>query len=237
MTVLAASMALVASGMAWADKPPAQGVHISPIGSPTWRPVDFHMFSAPVGTEASGYAEFGETMLALLPGPNHLPHPQLGIGPGAAHAPPYDTEFATRVAALGYHEGVRFGTAEFSDGQGIWLVWMTVPAPGTTGSSPDFATGPIIRNSLFPISVHAENWHNGRLFSKEVADFSVPPLGDALEPPFFVDGHSHFPIFLADNADFGPTGAKLRGSYELRIEMLDQSGNGWRINAHFAVAP
>ncbi len=65
----------------------------------------------------------------------------------------------------------------------------------------------------------------------------VPPLDANLNPPFNVDGHSHFPIFFADNADFGPLGAKLRGSYVWHIVMTDQSGNGWRIEAHFALGP
>jgi hypothetical protein len=219
----------------WAAPPPVQGVHITPIGSPTWRPVDFHLFSAPVGTAESGYVEFGETMLALLPSPNHEPHPALGIGPGIPHTPPYASELGESVAALGFREGVRFDRTEFSNGAGIWLVWMNVPAPGAVGSSPDFVSGPIIPNSLFPISVFAENVHNGRLFSV-VAAFDVPAM-DAIVPPFAVDGHSHFPIFIADNADFGPAGANLRGSYHFRISMVDQFGNGWRIVAHFAVAP
>ncbi len=43
--------------VALADRPaPPQGVHSTPIGDPTWAPVDFHLFSAPIGTAASGYA-------------------------------------------------------------------------------------------------------------------------------------------------------------------------------------
>jgi len=54
-------------------------------------------------------------------------------------------------------------------------------------------------------------------------------------PPFHVAGHSHFPIFFADNADFGPRRTKLLGSYEYRISIIDQRGNGWSIVAHFTV--
>jgi hypothetical protein len=219
-----------------AGPPSAQGVHITPIGNPTWKPVDFHLFSAPVGTPETGFAEFLATALALLPPPNHQFHPVLGVGPGAPHDPPYDSELATGVAAQGFHEGVRFHTAEFSNGMGVFLAWMNVPAPGTTGSSPDFASGPIIPNRLFPIHVSSTDQHNGRKFS-DVAEFDVPPLDQSLDPSFNVDGHSHFPTFLADVADFGPVGAKLPGSYEYRTVMLDQSGNGWFIRAHFAVGP
>lgn len=217
------------------DPPLLQGVKITPIGTPTWKPVDFHLFSAPVGTADSGYVEFFNTTLSLLPPPNHLPHPALGVGPGAPHQPPYDSEFAANVAALGYQDAVRFNRSQFSNGNGVYLVWMNVPFPGTTGSSPDFASGPIIPNSLFPIHVSAVDVHNGKLFSN-AADFDTPAL-DTIDPPFFVDGHSHFPVFIADNADFGPAGANLLGSYDYRIVMTDSSGNGWLIRAHFEVAP
>jgi len=219
-----------------ADSPPTQGVHITPIGSPTWQPVDFHLFSAPIGTAASGYAEFLDTLLALLPPPNHVFNPSLTVGPGAPHSPPYNSELANSVASLGFREGVRFDTSEFSNGKGVYLVWMNVPAPGTTGSSPDFASGPIIPNSLFPIHVSFSDLHNNKLFSVP-GEFDVPPLDANLTPPFDVDGHSHFPVFVADNADFGPVGGKLNGSYEYRIVMTDQSGNGWLIKGHFVVAP
>lgn len=221
----------------WAAPPPAHGVRATPIGTPTWQPVDFHLFSAPVGTAATGYAEFGDTALGLLPPPEHVFHPALLVGPGSPHAPPYDAEIAAGVAANGYHEGVRFRTAEFSNGEGIWLVWMNVPAPGSIGSSPDFASGPIIPNSVFPITFSSISYHNGKEFNPFLGAGSVPPLDDSIDPPFSVDGHSHFPFFIADNADFGPVGAKLRGSYRFVITMVDATGSGWLIEAHFAVAP
>jgi hypothetical protein len=215
--------------------PPTQGVRLTAIGQPNWKPVDFHLFSAPIGTTSSGYVEFGDTLFALLPPPDHVFNPVLFVGPGAPHAPPYDAELGDGVAALGFHEGVRFAVSEFSDGAGIYLVFMAVPDPGTVGSSPDYTAGPIIPNSLFPISFSATNERNGKPFSV-VAAGSVAPLDAAAGFPG-IDGHSHFPMFFADNADFGPPDGKLRGSYRLQVTMLDQAGNGWYIEAHFAIAP
>ncbi|MCB0246149.1 MAG: hypothetical protein KDI12_22230, partial [Anaerolineae bacterium] len=61
VSLLVLIIALVAlPAAASAAPPPTQGVHIRPIGHPTWAPVDFHLFSAPVGTAESGYVEFGE---------------------------------------------------------------------------------------------------------------------------------------------------------------------------------
>jgi hypothetical protein len=209
-------------------------VQLTRIGHPTWKPVDFHMFSAPIGTAASGYAEFGDTALAILPPPNHVVNPDLLVGPGAPHSPSYTNEVAHGVAELKYHQGQRFNTSEFSSGNGVWLVWMNVPKPGATGSSPDFDSGPIMLNSLFPIHVKAITLRNGADFNPYVADVAVLAL-NALTTPFNVDGASHFPVFIADNMDFAPPGTKPAGRYEYRITMLDQQGNGWSIVAQFTV--
>lgn len=236
VAALLAGSAMTSSAAPAIGTPP-NVTRLTPIGHPTWKPVDFHLFSAPVGTAASGYAQFGETMQALLPPPNHVWNDAFGgIGPGAPHQPPYDTEFAQGVTNLEYHEGQPFNPSEFSNGNGVWLVWMTVPDPGTTGSSPDFPSGPIIPNSLFPIHVHGVTVRNSASFNPYVADFNVPALDANIDPRFAgVEGHSHFPVFIADNLDFGPAGTKPQGSYEYQLKMVDQQGNGWSIVARFTI--
>ena len=131
-----------------------------------------------------------------------------------------------------FRKARRFNLSEFTNGAGVWLVWMTVPNPGTIGSSPDFRHGPIIPNSLFPIHVKSLAFHNDQRIP-DVGEFDVLPL-ESWTPPFSVDGHSHFPIFLADNADFVPM-PNLRGSYEYRPTLIDPQGNGWLVVAKFAV--
>ncbi|NOT85950.1 MAG: hypothetical protein HOP02_14475 [Methylococcaceae bacterium] len=219
---------------AFASSPPTQGVKLTPIGHPIWKPVDVHLFSASIGF-GPDYAEFSVTQGQLLPPPNHEPHPQLGIGPGTQHLPPYDAEFAHGIVQQGFCDSMHFNTSSFTNSQGVWLVWMNVPAPGATGSSPDFVSGSIIPNSLFPIHVSGIDLHNGKVFST-LADFEVPALDESLDPPFNVEGHSHFPIFMADSADFGPPGAKLPGNYAYKISMTDTSGSGWQIEAHFELS-
>jgi len=108
-----------------------------------------------------------------------------------------------------------------------------VPSPGARGSSPDFRNGKIIPNRLFPVTVDGAAFQRGRLFDPNF-DFQVPPLTAQLDPRFDVDGHSHFPVFFATNADFGPKG-DLRGRYRYDIEFRDASGQGWRLQAHFVI--
>jgi len=212
-------------------------VHLERIGEPIWRPVDFHLFSAPIGTPETGFAEFAATALALLPPPNHTFHPQLVVGPGAPHAPPYDTELARGVAALGVEEERVFDASEFSGANGVYLVSMVVPDPGITGSSPDFASGPIIPNTLFPITITGVSTRNEKLFDPALADFAVPALNDpALTPRFDVDGHSHFPLFTAEGSAFGPEDVGPEGEYKYAMTMTDREDNGWAVRVHFVVA-
>ena len=117
---------------------------------------------------------------------------------------------------------------------GVWVVWMNVPRGQWTGSSPDFVSGPIVPNTVFPIRVEATATHNEQPFS-QLAAFDVSALDS--DVGFDVEGHSHFPIFLADNADFGPEGSKLMGSYRWSVTLTDSTGAGWVLTAHFAIAP
>jgi hypothetical protein len=212
-----------------------QQIRLTPIHKPTWKPVDPHLFSAEIGTAATGYAEFLETALKILPPPNHLPHPQLGVGPGAPHQPPYNKELRDGVAALRLHQNGPFkAKKEFSNGNGVWLAWMNVPSPGKKGSSPDFTSGPIIPNKLFPIHVTGFSTHDGKLYST-LADLQVPALDTKLDPPFTVDGHSHFPMFIVDNGDFGPAGENRIGGYTWHLKMVDHQGAGWQIETRFVV--
>jgi hypothetical protein len=228
----------VPSASVLADRPAAQGVQITPIGHPSWKPVDFHLFSAPIGTGADGYAEFFDIMGLILPPPNHVHFDSLGpggIGPGTPHNPPYNTEIAKGVARLKYHQGVEFRPSEFSNGVGVTISWMTVPNPGVTGSSPDFARGPVIPNTLFPIHILGVSYHNNALFDPYLVDVSVPNLA-GIDPKFTgLTGHSHFPMWVADSIDFGPAGSKITGSYTYSMDMTDVTGNGWHVAVHFSI--
>ncbi len=231
-----AALALAPAAPA-ADRGRPIDVTAVPIGRPVWQPVDFHVFSAPIGTAATGYAEFADTMARLLPPPDHVLHPTLGIAPGAPHAAPYGSELGESVTRLHLRERFLYAPADFTYGMGVWVVWMNVPAPGEAGASPDAAHGRVIPNRLFPIHVVGTDYHNGRKFSL-LADFEVPPLDASLDARFAgMDGHSHFPIFIADNADFGPSGAPLAGIYRYVITMLDTTGQGWLVHASFAIVP
>jgi hypothetical protein len=234
LMIVLAAFSMPSASIVAAKSEETQGIHLTHIGHPTWKPVDIHLFAAQIGTAADGYAEFYPQLGYILPPPYHLFNPAIGgIGPGAPHQPPYNTEMAKGLAKLGYHQGVEFRRSEFSNGMGVYIVWMTVPDPGVTGSSPDFASGSIIPNALFPITISGVSYHNNKVFDAYLAPtFGVP---DIIAWGFNKDGHSHFPDIIADNADFGPAGAKLNGSFVYAIDEIDASGNGWHIDAHFAV--
>jgi hypothetical protein len=89
---------------------------------------------------------------------------------------------------------------------GVFLAFMVAP-PGDTRnvrSSPDFAGGPITANSSFPITATGADYGDGQAFDATLASFTVPAINRLpVDTPIDGDGFSHFPIFGADNADFG----------------------------------
>lgn len=201
-------------------------VAVTPVGDPTFVPTDFHLFAAPLGTPASGFAEFSETLSAILPPPNHSFDPSTGIVPGAAHVGPYDDELAEGIAAKGFEESTVFTTAQYSNGTGVLLAFMLVPAEGAPGgSSPDFASGPIIANSVFPMKFTADTFTDG-VRNDATSSFDLTAIAG-------FDGHSHIPLFNISSFEFASR--PVTGAYEYRLSVLDVSGNGYRIVAPFAV--
>jgi hypothetical protein len=200
-------------------------VRLERIGNPKWEPVDFHHFSAP-------WDALPQIAADLLPEPEHTEHPDLGIGPGAAHAAPYDQELASMVSSLGYTDSSTFAVAEFTEG--VVLAWMTVPrnSGSPKGSSPDFANGSIIPNELFPIHVEIQYFKDG-VSDGFVMAVDVLPLDQSLNPSFDVDGHSHFPMFNSDSGVF--YGTPTEGSYLWTIQMTDTQGDGWHIEVPYEV--
>jgi len=204
------------------------------IGRPIWKPVDFHVFSASVGTADDGYAEFGQNETNLLYPLRHQSCAELGIGPGNPHQPPYVQEMEAGLDVMNFKDAAVFSVSDFTTPNGVWAVWMTVPNPGTTGSSPDFKSGPIIPNTLFPIHIQGQTYRNNQVWDPNLGAFDIPALTDQLSCPFSVDGHSHFPVFFADTSSFGPGGV-LTGGYQFRITMIDSGGNGWSVTVYFVV--
>jgi len=233
LSLLAVGVAVAKPAIAWDEE---GAVQLKQIGNPIWKPVDFHVFTVAIGTPDDNFAEFQQNQIALLPPPNHQWCTDLGIGPGAPHQPPYNHEIDSNLDRTDFRESLVFRVPEFSPPNAVWAVWMTVPQPGTVGSSPDFSSGPIIPNTLFPIHVTGQTFRNNQLWDPFLGNFDVPPLTDKLSCPFSVDGHSHFPIFFADNSSFGPGGPPT-GHYEYRITMTDTAGNGWSITVRFTVRP
>jgi hypothetical protein len=226
---------MVVAGCVLAVEGAARGdVVVTKVGDPTFDVADAHLFSAPIGTAADGYEGFATTQQTLLPPPNHVVNPILGIGPGAPHAGPYDHEFADGIAAAGYQEGDVFDVSQYSNGMGVYLVFMLTPGPDSpVGSSPDFASGPILPNSIFPLDLSGATYTDGVL-NDPFGDLSVPAIDQV--PGFEgLDGHSHIPFFFADSFDFASN--PVTGDYEYRLSIRDANGNGYDVVASFQVVP
>jgi hypothetical protein len=229
---------LTPATVAHAESPGNPHLTVQTIGNPAWTIVDPHVFAAPIGTASDGFAEFGETAQAILPPPHYQPISCLGIGPGTPEQPPYDHDLGDGIATGGYPQRSSFAPEQFSNGVGVWLVFMVVPSPTSqnVGSSPDFASGPMIPNSLFPIKVASVTNRDSAPYDPNLANFSVPAINTQPCPGVNVDGNSHFPIFIAENSEAaGQLGTRLHGTYTFNVTMQDSAGNGYSLSTRFEV--
>jgi hypothetical protein len=195
----------------------APAVTLTQIGAPIWRPADFQIFSAPGTTDEDRQRTRG----AIRP-------LDRAIEPYTTpHGPPYDSELSTDMAAAGFVSRSVFPReAIMGNPNVIHRAFLLLPEPGITGSSRDFASGPVIPKSLFPITSSTELWKDGALaFDHGDAVFNVRPS----DQPF--EGASHRTVF----GYYWDSGAENVGNYEYRGSLRDTQGNGWDWVALFKV--
>jgi hypothetical protein len=187
---------------------------IDRVGNPIWRPVDFNLFAAPADTFDAFLAVTDSVLAATAPPSN----------------PPYDNVISAGLASAGYQDASAFLPSDIA-GQpsGVFYAYIVIPDPGVTGSSLDFASGPIIPNRLFPITDDTDLLQNGIIVDPEFDGETTALTG--------FDGYSHTTAFFASHAGFFPPGSELPGSYEFRSVLRDAEGNGWNISVPFEVVP
>lgn len=204
-------MSLVGPAFLRADVP----VELTRVGNPIWRPTDFHLFTAPCEPTPEAFNAVADLIVPI-------PEPRTD--------PPYDNLVSDRMAAAGFQDATIYLPSDI-DGEpsGIYFAHMLIPDPGETGSSPDFASGPIIPNRLFPITDDTDILRNGIVVDGELDGPFSPSVGFA--------GKSHDAAIFCDDAVFFPPGTELTGNWAYRSVLRDAEGNGWNISAPFQVVP
>ena len=218
-TCHAAILAAAAFGVVQLNESSAQPptIGLTQVGAPIWRPVDFQLFSAP------GYTDEDDERTRAMLRPLDPP----GETYTTPHGPPYDSELSTNMAAAGFVSRSVFPReAIMGNPNVIFHGLMLVPDPGVTGSSRDLASGPVIPNSLFPLTGHLEVWKDGALiWDPGDGPLEVRPTDQPYE------GSSHRLAF----ASYWNRGANNLGDFEFRSSFRDSQGNGWDFVTPFQV--
>jgi hypothetical protein len=225
-----------------AAHPASATVTATPFGStgfvaaPTWQPMDFHFFAGRIGDSSSNFADYAQTQQALFPAPGYGWDSNNGPIPGTTPVPgPYNNKVAQALAAHGIADQSTFSLAQYTIPFGVYLVWVDVPtAAAPIGSSPDFASGSIIPNSIHSIVFGGTTDRNGTLFDANWSGQQNPTTSLGLANPG--QGFSHEIIFTAETFDFG-NAPSAEGSYVHHFTQTDAQGNGWSITAPYSVVP
>ena len=204
----------VAGGSVRSRLAAAPAIGLTKVGSPIWKPTDFQLFTAPAAPFPDAFIDTLDLMLPLE-GP--------GIPVYTPHAGPYETELSTNAAAAGFVNQQVFPQSAITfDPNAVYFMMMWLPDPGITGSSRDFASGPVIPNSLFPFTSHAEMWLDGvkvETLQDQMVNIRAGDVG--------FDGASHRAPSQAVWYPWADSNAGPLGSHEIRWSLRDNQGNGW----------
>lgn len=205
------------------------------IGKPLWEPSGVVVLAGDVGTDSF------DPMIAFLEAwtaPNHKwwGDPDYLIGPDKVHAGPYNDELYTLAKAKNLKLKQTFSKAEFTGPKGVWVAFNIVPSEGApTGSSFDFASGPILPKAIFPLTEDGDTYRNGELYDP-FFDGSFSGQHN-LHPPIDKDGASHLFWFFGEDDFFGPEDTPADGSYEFDLKITDATGRGWSLKVPYTVTP
>ena len=146
---------------------PSRGaVTVTTVGTPVYQVVDSHLYAAPTDSFPSLF-------------PNHFPT-------RIVHGPPYDQEYSDGLTLTGYPQKEVYNVAEFTDPSAVHLGYVLVPnSTAPPGSTFDYASGPIIPNDIFPITIQGDVYLNGALYEQNAFNISLPAQAG-------FDGRSHF---------------------------------------------
>lgn len=184
-------------------------VTVTAVGTPVFDITSTLLFAAPT--------DIFPTLV-----PNHFPR--------SVHAPPYGQEFADGLAMKGITEAHEFSVSDFTDTSAVHLAYVIEPKEtAPTGSSPDYADGPVIPN---PIIITGDVFLNDAPY--ELMAFDLTP-----SPAPGIDGASHYVVENWENSAFAPPGLEsLVGDYEYRLTLRDTvNDNGYDVVARFSVVP
>ncbi len=190
---------------------------VNAVGTPGFDFVDSHLFTAP------GDPLTGASFRALFP--EHFPT-------RLVHSGPYNQEFTNGLALTGYAEKQIFNVTDFTDPMAVHMGFVLVPnALAPSGSSFDFANGPIIPVGVMPIVVRGDVFLNG-------APYEIGAFGFGITSNDGFNGLSHVVADVWENSAFAPGGlSSLVGDYEYRVTVRDASNNGYNIVGSFSVVP
>jgi hypothetical protein len=209
------------------------GCSKTPIGCPTWEPAGAVVMA---GTVGSGTALILDAWLAPILAPNHR-FQQVYLVPAAVHAGPYDEEPYAMTTAANVVLKQSFSVAEYTAPMGVVVLVNLVPSAGAPqGSSFDFASGPIIPNDNFPITIDGKFLRNGIDYDP-FSDISFYGF-DEINPPVAGagDGPSHYVLHFGESSAAVPS-VPADGTYEFQVRALDTRNNGWSMVIPFTVGP
>ena len=127
-------------------------VALTKVGAPTWKLHDFQLFTAPASTQQEFFG--ASTRCCRWKDRPRTPMCRTNLRMMRSCRP------GRRPVATSANRSFRRSDIVLQP-NAVYFAYMLLPDPGITGSSRDFTSGPVIPNSLFPVTRNIDVFRNG----------------------------------------------------------------------------
>jgi hypothetical protein len=201
---------------------------------PTWTLGGISLFSAPIGTVQTGYAETRSSLSCILPQHSWDDETEW-LAPIGPHVPPYDAEIFDGLTACARTSRNEYERSDFVGSVGLVLLFSMIPAEDApTGRTTDSEEAlPLVGTAFLPFDLSADLVQEGTVFFPDMA-LHGPRLTDLGMDGR--DGLSHWPLALLYPFNETPEFVDLGGAWSWEVAITDEKGNGWNMTIPFTVS-
>lgn len=201
------------------------------LGDPMWKPADFQLFRAELGTAKTGYKEMRDMLGQLMPA--HGIDEMGNSFPREAHVRPFEAELTVGLAEMGIESNSTFAQSAWEAPHSLFIAFLALPTKcADRGVTADLDKAHILHDADLPLRTRVAIYDADNNVVSDDMSWEIPPSFKVLPEEVESDGYSHVPVVVPLNTEVFDA---RPGAYRVLVNVLDMHEQGWTISYWFNI--